>query len=173
MNEDNRYEIFRDKTEKDEKTLLHYAAEQNFYHVARTLIRFCPGLLALKTKPILAPERKPALLPVEIALNENKDEVAAVMLRHMSHERYICIRCTNNTIRSIGGLVCYCAASLHSDTKGWGKGQGLERDWRGELGDLPPLSPVPTHSYPILSVFLPKPQGVQAQYFCWLFTVNV
>lgn len=88
MNKDNRYETFRDQSEEDEKTLLHYAAEQNFYHVARTLIRFCPGLLALKTESVLTPVKKRALLPVEVALNENNDEAAAVMLRHMSHERY-------------------------------------------------------------------------------------
>ncbi|XP_031558821.1 transient receptor potential cation channel subfamily A member 1-like [Actinia tenebrosa] len=87
MNKDNRYEAFRDQTEEDEKTLLHYVAEQNFYHIARTLIRFCPGLLALKTEAVLTPVKKRALLPVEVALNKNNDEVAAVMLRHMSHER--------------------------------------------------------------------------------------
>ncbi|KAK3755623.1 hypothetical protein QZH41_017628 [Actinostola sp. cb2023] len=87
VNKDNRYETFRDKSEQFEKTLLHYAAEQNFYHVARSLIQCCPGLLALKTKATLTPVKQRGLLPVEIALEKGNDEAAAVMLRHMSHER--------------------------------------------------------------------------------------
>ncbi|XP_020892574.1 transient receptor potential cation channel subfamily A member 1 [Exaiptasia diaphana] len=86
MNKKNKYETFRDESEKTKKTLLHYAAERNFYHLARTLIEYCPGLLALKTAAIVS-EKKRELLPVEIALDKENDEAAAVMLRHMSHER--------------------------------------------------------------------------------------
>lgn len=88
MNKDNRYEIFRDKSINTELTLLHYAAEQNFFHLARTLIQYCPGLLALKSEAMLSPVRQRGRLPVEIALDKENDEAAAVMLKHMSHERY-------------------------------------------------------------------------------------
>lgn len=87
MNKDNRYETFRDQSIQTEMTLLHYAAEQNFFHVAHTLIQHCPGLLALKTEASLSPVKQRALLPVEIALNRENDEVASVMVKHMSHER--------------------------------------------------------------------------------------
>jgi len=87
INRGNRYETFRDQSIPTEMTLLHYAAEQNFFHLARTLIKHCPGLLALKTEALLSPIRQRALLPLEIALNKENDEVASVMLKHMNHER--------------------------------------------------------------------------------------
>jgi len=88
MNKDNRYETFRDYSNPLGMTLLHYAAEQNFFHLARTLIKYCPGLLALKTEAIVSttpPKR--GLLPVEIALEKEKDEVASVILSNMYNER--------------------------------------------------------------------------------------
>ena len=44
---------------------MHYAAELGFLHVTKTLVKKCPGLLALMTRE---PYReKQGLLPVELA----------------------------------------------------------------------------------------------------------
>lgn len=87
LNQDNRYETFRDKEDELKRTLLHYAAEMNFLHVTKTLVKKCPGLLALKTKAQLKPEKKRALLPVEMALMAENDDVASFFMRMMWHER--------------------------------------------------------------------------------------
>lgn len=87
LNKDNRYETFRDEEDKTNRTLLHYAAEANFLLVTKTLVKKCPGLLALKTKAQLRPEKKRALLPVELALMADNDDVAAYLIRVMWHER--------------------------------------------------------------------------------------
>ena len=87
LNEDNRYETFRDEDDKTKKTLMHYAAELGFLHVTKTLAKKCPGLLALKTKAQLKPEKKRGLLPVEFALTMENDDVAAYLIRMMWHER--------------------------------------------------------------------------------------
>lgn len=87
LNADNRYETFRDEEDKTTKTLMHYAAELNFLHVTKTLVKKCPGLLALKTKAQLKPEKKRGLLPVELALIMENDDVAAYLIRMMWHER--------------------------------------------------------------------------------------
>ena len=87
LNKDNRYETFRDEEDKTNRTLLHYAAEVNFLLVTKTLVKKCPGLLALKTKAQLRPEKKRALLPVELALMADNDDEAAYLIRMMWHER--------------------------------------------------------------------------------------
>ena len=89
VNADNCYETFRDKSEKDHKTLLHYTAELNFLHVTKSLVRKCPGLIALKTKATLKPVKQRGLLPVEIALMKENDDVAAFLIRQMSHVRCV------------------------------------------------------------------------------------
>ena len=56
--------------------------------MTKSLVRKCPGLMGLKTKAILKPEKKRGLLPVEIALaKEKNDDVAAYLIRQMSHVR--------------------------------------------------------------------------------------
>ena len=87
LNADNRYETFRDGEDKTKKTLMHYVAELGFLHVTKTLVKKCPGLLDLKTKAQLKPEKR-ALLPVELALTMENDDVAAYLIRMMWHERY-------------------------------------------------------------------------------------
>ncbi|PFX12859.1 hypothetical protein AWC38_SpisGene23114 [Stylophora pistillata] len=86
LNSGNRYEMFRDVENKTGKTFLHYAAELGFLRVTKTLVKKCPGLLALKTKPQLKPKKRRGLLPVELALIAENDEVAAYMIRMMWHE---------------------------------------------------------------------------------------
>ena len=88
LNADNRYETFRDDEDNTKKTLMHYAAELDFLHVTKTLVKKCPGLLALKTKAQLKPEKKRGLLPVELALTMENDDVASYLIRMMWHERY-------------------------------------------------------------------------------------
>lgn len=85
-NSDSRYEKFRDEEDKTKKTLLHYAAELGFLHVTKTLLKKCPGLLAVKTKEA---KKMRMLLPVELALAAEKDEVAAYLIRMMWHERLV------------------------------------------------------------------------------------
>ena len=87
LNADNRYETFRDEEDKTKKTLMHYAAELDFPHVTKTLVKNCSGLLALKTKAQHKPEKKRGLLPVEVALTMENDDVAAYLIRMMWHER--------------------------------------------------------------------------------------
>ena len=87
LNADNRYETFRDDEDKTKKTLMHYAAELDFLYVTKTLVKKCPGLLALKTKAQIKPEKKRGLLPVELALIMENDDVAAYLIRMMWHER--------------------------------------------------------------------------------------
>ena len=87
LNKDNRYETFRDEEDKMKKTLLHYAAALDFLHVTKTLVKKCPGLVALKTKAQLQPEKKRGLLPVELALMAENDDVATYLIRMMWHER--------------------------------------------------------------------------------------
>ena len=82
----NRYESFREG-EKSGKTLLHYAAEHGFLLVTKTLVKKCPGLVALKTKALLKPQKTRGLLPVELALIKENDDVAAYLIRQMWYER--------------------------------------------------------------------------------------
>ena len=87
LNANNRYETFRDEEDKTEKTLMHYAAELDFPHVTKTLVKKCPGLLTLETEAQLKPEKMRGLLPVELALMKENDDVAAYLIRMMWHER--------------------------------------------------------------------------------------
>ena len=87
LNADNRYETFRDEEDKTKKTLLHYAAELDFPQVTKTLVKKCPGLLAIQTEPQLKPENKRGLLPVELALTLENDDVAAYLIRTMWHDK--------------------------------------------------------------------------------------
>ena len=91
LNLGNRYETFRDEDDKTKKTLLHYAAELGFLHVTKTLVRKCPGLLLVMTREQLQPEKKRCLLPVELALLAENDDLAAYLIRVTSHDRYIII----------------------------------------------------------------------------------
>jgi len=86
LNADNRYDTFRDDEDKTKKTLMHYAAELDFLHVTKTLVKKCPGLLPLETETQLKPEKR-SLLPVELALIMENDVVAAYLIRMMSPER--------------------------------------------------------------------------------------
>ncbi|XP_022809422.1 uncharacterized protein LOC111346398 [Stylophora pistillata] len=83
----NRYNAFRDQDDKIRKTLMHYVAELGFLHVMKTLLRKCPLLLAVKTKDQRKPVHKRAMLPVEFAIEAEKDDVAAFLIRAMRHER--------------------------------------------------------------------------------------
>ena len=85
LNLANRYDTFRDVNDKAKKTLLHYAAELGFLNVSKTLVNKCPVLLTLKTEYA---KDKRSMLPVELALVAEKDEVAAYLIRIMWHERY-------------------------------------------------------------------------------------
>ena len=87
LNADNRYEMFRDEEDKTEKTLMHYAAELDFLSVTKTLVKKCPCLLLLETEAQLKPEEKRGLLPVELALTMENDDVAAYLIRMMWHEK--------------------------------------------------------------------------------------
>ena len=87
LNANNRYESFRDKEDNTKKTLMHYAAELDFLHVTKTLVEKCPRLLGLKTLAQLKPEKKRGLLPVELALTMENDDVAAYLIRTMWPER--------------------------------------------------------------------------------------
>jgi len=87
LNADNRYEMFRDDEDKTKKTLMHYAAELDFPLVTKTLAKKCPRLLDLKTTGQLKPEKKRGLLPVELALTMENDDVAAYLIKIMWHER--------------------------------------------------------------------------------------
>ena len=87
LSEDDRYEKLRDDEDKANKTLMHYAAELDFLHVTKTLVKKCPGLLVLKTKVQLKPEKKRGLLPVELALTMENDDVAAYLIRMTCHKR--------------------------------------------------------------------------------------
>lgn len=85
INSCNKYQKFRDEEDKTRKTLLHYAAELGFLNVSKTLVNKCPVLLTLKTEYA---KDKRSMLPVELALVAEKDEVAAYFIRIMWHERY-------------------------------------------------------------------------------------
>ena len=87
LNANNRYETFRDDDDKAKKTLMHYAAELDFPQVTKTLVKKCPGLLILKTKAHAKPEKKRSLLPVELALTMENDDVAAYLIRMTCHKR--------------------------------------------------------------------------------------
>ena len=67
---------------------MHYAAELGFLQVTKTLVKKCPLLLALKTKDQQKPVEKRAMLPVELAIAAENDDVAAFLIRVMWHERY-------------------------------------------------------------------------------------
>ena len=86
LNSGNRYESFRDKRDKTEKTLLHYAAELGFLHVTKTLVKRCPPPLVGFTRSQLRPHKR-AMLPVELALTGESDGVASYLVRMMWHER--------------------------------------------------------------------------------------
>lgn len=88
LNSENRYEEFRDEDDETKKTLMHYAAELGFLHVTKTLARKCPLMLTMMTEDQLKPVEKRAMLPVELAIEAEKDDVAAFLIRVMEHQRY-------------------------------------------------------------------------------------
>lgn len=87
INTGNRYESFRNEDDETNKTLMHYAAEHGFLYVTKTLVRKCPELLVVKTEEQLKPVEKRAMLPVELAIVTENDDVAAFLVRVMWHER--------------------------------------------------------------------------------------
>ena len=88
LNSGNRYRVFQDEYDKTRKTQMHYAAELGFLHVTKTLVRKHPQLMTMTTDDQLAePVKKRAMLPVELAMEGEKDNVAAFLIRVMSHER--------------------------------------------------------------------------------------
>ena len=68
---------------------MHYAVEHGFLDVTKTLAKKCPLLLALQTTEQIEPNKIKCLLPVEVALLAEKDDVASYLIRMMWHERYI------------------------------------------------------------------------------------
>lgn len=88
LNLENRYERFRDKEDRFNRTLMHYAVEHGFLDVTKTLAKKCPLLLALQTTEQIEPKKIKCLLPVEVALLAEKDDVASYLIRMMWHERY-------------------------------------------------------------------------------------
>ena len=85
LNSSNEYQTSRDEEDNTRRTLLHYAAELGYLYVTKTLAKKCPGLLILKTEQT---KEKRSMLPVELALEAENDEVAAYLVRVMWHERY-------------------------------------------------------------------------------------
>ena len=79
--------MFQDECDKTRKTLMHYAAELGFLHVTKTLVRKCPQMITMATENQRKPVKKRAMLPVELAIKGEKDDVAAFLIRIMSHER--------------------------------------------------------------------------------------
>ena len=68
---------------------MHYAVEHGFLDVTKTLAKKCPLLLALQTTEQIESKKIKCLLPVEVALLAEKDDVASYLIRMMWHERYI------------------------------------------------------------------------------------
>ena len=66
---------------------MHYATELGFLHVTKTLVRKHPQLMTMTTEDQLEPVKKRAMLLVELAMEGEKDNVAAFLIRVMSHER--------------------------------------------------------------------------------------
>ena len=66
---------------------MHYAAELGFLHVTKTLVRKHPQLMTMTTEDQLEPVKKRAMLLVELAMEGEKDNVVAFLIRVMSHER--------------------------------------------------------------------------------------
>nr|XP_058942650.1 uncharacterized protein LOC131770949 [Pocillopora verrucosa] len=91
LNSEDRYGAFQDEDDKTRKTLLHYAAELGFLHVTKTLVKKCPLLLAVKTTDQRKPVVKRAMLPVELAILAENDEVAAFLVRAMWYQRAQCL----------------------------------------------------------------------------------
>ena len=94
LNSGNKYELFKDEEDKTKKTLLHFAAEVGLLQITKTLLKKCPGLLDATTELQIIPKKKRAMLPVELALNAENDEVAAYLIRAMWHERYFTVCCS-------------------------------------------------------------------------------
>ncbi|XP_022806914.1 uncharacterized protein LOC111343975 [Stylophora pistillata] len=86
-NSGNRYKAFQDEDDKTRKTLMHYAAELGFLHVTKTLARECPLMLTKMTEDQLKPVKRRAMLPVELAIVAENDDVAAYLIRVMGHGR--------------------------------------------------------------------------------------
>ena len=84
LNVYNKYRTFRDEEDKTRKTLLHYASELGFLLVCKTLVKKYPVLLNLQTEEV---REIRTMLPVELALVAENDEVSAYLIRMMWHER--------------------------------------------------------------------------------------
>ena len=53
---------------------MHYATELGFLHVTKTLVRKHPQLMTMTTEDQLEPVKKRAMLPVELAMEGEKDQ---------------------------------------------------------------------------------------------------
>ena len=107
---DKEYKSYRDKEKLARPTLLHLAAEQNFFHVAKLLVEKYPALVYLRTKQIT---NEPGYLPVEKALMSYKDETAAYLISQMKHDWYAtCHSYSNNVNISQLGIGNYVTTQL-------------------------------------------------------------
>ena len=84
LNANNKYQTFRDEEDKARKTLLHYTSELGFLHVTKTLVKKYPVLLTMQTEVV---RKKRTMLPIELALLAENDEVAAYLIRMMWHNK--------------------------------------------------------------------------------------
>ncbi|PFX11701.1 hypothetical protein AWC38_SpisGene24471, partial [Stylophora pistillata] len=75
LNLDNRYERFRDKEDRMNRTLMHYAVEHGFLDVTKILAKKCPLLLALQTTEQIEPKKMKCLLPVESLFSWRPDDI--------------------------------------------------------------------------------------------------
>lgn len=80
---DEEYKYFRVEEDPARPTLLHLAAEQNFLHVAKLLVKKYPSLVYLETEEV--DDDRP-FLPVEKALMSHRDETAAYLISQMKHD---------------------------------------------------------------------------------------
>ncbi|XP_046844774.1 transient receptor potential cation channel subfamily V member 2-like isoform X2 [Xenia sp. Carnegie-2017] len=82
--EDDHAQNFCDESDDAQKTLLHYAAKQNFVHVAKHLVKKYPKRVYQTTKAVVG---KGEFLPVEMALEEKQDETSAFLISQMTPDR--------------------------------------------------------------------------------------
>eukprot|EP00794_Sanderia_malayensis_P020476 gene20476-22492_t len=75
--------IFTDPEDGTKKTLLHIAAEENLYILTLELVNRFSGLLYVNTLS----GRDIKRLPVELALQNDSDDVASSIIKKMRHER--------------------------------------------------------------------------------------
>ena len=70
-------------------TILHLAAENNFYEIARKYLLLYPNSVCRKDFP---QKSNPRRIPVEIALDRKHDKICSLLMKSMLNERFV--RCT-------------------------------------------------------------------------------